>query len=396
MGSRADGAETQLVPGTVVGQRFHVGRQVGQGGMGTAYKARDLETDKDVVVKIPQLSAMSDFESAVRERVRKRFTREAKLLRKLHHPNIPAVIDEGAHGAVRYIVMTYIEGRELSEFRRSKPPSLLEFAAIGTSVGRALAACHREEILHRDLKPDNLMIGDNGVVYVIDFGIALPLGKEATRYTENWVGTDAYMAPERFSNGDQPEQSDLYSLGCVFYFMIVGRPPFEGDWEQIKRQHLEDPPVPPSRLVNRVPRRLEELTLALLAKRIEDRPNLDETLAVLKRYLPAKGDPEPNPVRRPDVTVPYRAPATVRRPEAAAASRAQTSQPFVPRQRSGLLTTAEISETLHRASTEQARGDTTTAARTLHELHDRAIESFGPNSPKLLPIKSALHLLDGP
>ncbi|WP_042220344.1 serine/threonine-protein kinase [Kutzneria albida] len=386
----------RLVPGIVVGHQFQVREELGEGGMGVAYLARDLRSGKEVVVKVPQLPGTVDLDPGAYERTMKRFTQEGRLLRKLDHPNIPAVVGDGEHGSVPFIAMTYIEGKKLTCYRKVNLPRRTEFAAIGTSVARTLAACHRDKVLHRDLKPDNLMVGENGVVYVIDFGIALPLDGGASRYTRNFVGTDAYAAPERFRNREQVVQSDLYSLGCVFYFLLTARPPFiEEGGKSLEKQHLEDPPVPPSRHGSRLPSDLEGLTLGLLEKDIEDRPEIGDVLTTLEPYLPVNGAPEPNPVLQPDVTIPYRTPDKVRPPEAPAKSRTRATQPFRARQRHDFLTDTDITATIQRATTEHGRGDTAAAAQTLADLHRRAIESFGIGNPKLDPIEAALDLLGG-
>lgn len=396
MASAAGRPRTRLIAGTVVGQRFQVGEEAGEGGMGVAYTARDLRSGKKVIVKVPQLPGTVDLEPDAYDRTMKRFAREARLLRKLNHPNIPAVVGDGEHGSVPYIAMTYIQGGNLTRYRSLNVPRHTEFAAIGTSVAMTLAACHRDKVLHRDLKPDNLMVGENGVVYVIDFGIALPLGGDATSYTKNFVGTDAYTAPERFCGGEQVEQSDLYSLGCVFYFMLTARPPFVGgSGKSLEKQHMEDPPVPPSRFVNRLPRDLEDLTLGLLAKNVEDRSEIGDVLTALETYLPVNGEPEPNPVIEPDVTIPYRTPDKVRPPETPARSRPRATQPFRARPRHDFVTDADITATIQRATAEHNCGDAAAAAQTLADLHRRVIESFGIGNPKLEPIEAALNFLGG-
>ncbi|CRK59378.1 Serine/threonine-protein kinase PknB [Alloactinosynnema sp. L-07] len=387
---------TRLVPGTVVGNRFQVTNQAGKGGMGVAYLAQDLQTGKQVIVKVPQLPGTEELKRDAYNRTISRFVREADSLRTLDHPNIPKVVDDGKYGSVPYIAMTYIRGRKLADYRAVNVPRYAELAAIGTSVAMALAACHRGGILHRDLNPDNLMVGENGVVYVIDFGIALPLGEDATRHTRDFVGTDEYAPPERFRKGKQTEKSDLYNLGCVFYFLLAARPPFIGDGEKsCEKQHLEDLPVPPSQFVNHMPGELEALTLGLLAKNVEDRPEIDDVLTTLKPHLPLTGAPEPNPVLTPDVTIPYRIPESVRPPEAPASSRTRATKPFQPRRRQDFLTDSEITSTIERATTEHGSGDTAAAARTLTDLRRRAVESFGTGNHKLDSIESAMNLLGG-
>ncbi|MFD5247222.1 serine/threonine protein kinase [Amycolatopsis sp. NPDC058340] len=396
MTGMADNPGTSLMCGVVLGQRFQVVEQKGAGGMGVAYRALDLETRKQVIVKIPQLSATVDLDFEVRRRIMGRFDREGRLLNELEHFNIPAVIDRGEYGSVPYLAMTYIHGDKLTKYRQNTVPRLAEFAAIGSSVATTLAACHSTGIVHRDLKPDNLLVGDNGVVYVIDFGIALPMNKDTSRYTRNFVGTDDYSAPERFLGAEPVEQSDLYSLGCVFYHLLTGRPPFVEDGKKtIEKQHLDDRPASPSSFVADVDSGLADLTLALLEKKMEDRPGIETVLEVLRPHLPTVGAPEPNPVSLPDVTIPYRTPEAVRPPEAAAVRRSTSVRPFRARGRRDFLTEADIAEAIRQSIFERDSGDGAAAALTLTELRSRAIETFGEGNPKLEPIERALNLLEG-
>lgn len=359
--------------------------------MGVAYAAQDLRSGKKVIIKVPQLTGTADMHLDAYKRTMGRFAREARMLRALRHPNIPEVVGEGEYESVPYIAMTYIQGHSLTHYRENNVPRQAEFAVIGTSVAKTLAACHSKKVLHRDLKPDNLMIGENGVVYVIDFGIALPLDADATRYTNNIVGTDAYTAPERFRDDKQVEQSDLYSLGCVFYYLLTARPPFvEAGGKSWRQQHLEDVPVPPSRLGSRVPRDVEDLTLGLLAKNAEERPAINQVVATLAPYLPAKGAPEPNPVLEPDVTIPYRTTGSVRPPEAPSRSRRTTALPFTARRRHDFVTDADITAAVQLATTQHDNGDTAAAVQTLTDLQRRAMETFGVRSPRLALIESEL------
>lgn len=396
MTDSAERPRARLITGTVIGHRFHVLEEAGEGGMGVAYLSLDLLSQKKVIIKVPQLPGTADLPTGDYRRTMKRFTREARTLRTLDHENIPKLIGEGEHGSLPYIAMTYIRGSNLGDYRMSNSPREHEFAAIGTTVARTLAACHEKGIVHRDLKPTNVMVGANGVVYVIDFGIAIPLDRDASRYTQSFVGSDEYMAPERFDNAEPDLPVDLYSLGCVLYFLLTARPPFiKESGKSVKEQHLDDAPVPPSRLNNQVARDLEELTLGLLAKNADDRPDTSAVLAVLKPYLPADGAPEPNPVLQPDVTFPYRAPERVRPPEAAAQSRTKPIQPFRAQPRHDFVTKTEIVAAIERATEENSRGETATATEILEDLHRRAVGTYGTGSSKLEPIVAALNRIGG-
>ncbi|WP_211239260.1 serine/threonine-protein kinase [Actinokineospora inagensis] len=384
-----------LRPGDTIDHRFHLLREAGAGGMGVTFVATDTETAGTVVIKVPQLPGTDSLDEHVRGRVIGRFNREAGVLAMMtDHPTIPKVVRRGWHGSIPYIAMSYINGSTVEKWRYLTP-QLAELAAVGTSISRTLRAVHAKDVLHRDLKPVNIMISNSGQVYVIDFGIALPLVGDPTRYTRSFVGTDEYTAPECYQR-DAKEESDLYSLGCVLYFLLTGRPPFvqlPESTRTVQTQHTEDTPIPPSQRGARVPRAVEETVLALLAKDARDRPDIGAVLAALEPHLPAVGSPEPSPRLDPDVTLPFRDPTSGRPAEAEAPRQTKAARPFVAGPTRAFLTPDDIEEGIRAAVTQERSGDAAAATTILTELRVKATKAYGRGHRHVRPIEDALERL---
>src|SRR5919198_2157609 len=215
-------AETE--PDELVGGRYRLERSLGNGGMGEVFVAVDTVLDRRVALK--RLSpALTDDEPT-----RTRFFREARALARINSPNVVAVFDAAANGEPP-LVMELIEGTTLrDELRRTRriPPE--RAAAIGAGVAAGLAAAHAQGVIHRDVKPSNIFLKPDGEPKVGDFGIArLERGDQTLTTTGQAFGSPAYIAPEQATGGRVDARADLYSLGCVLYEMVAGRPPFEGD-----------------------------------------------------------------------------------------------------------------------------------------------------------------------
>jgi len=250
--------------------RYHILEQLGEGGMATVYKAYDTRLERDVAVKIIRKSA---FSAEVLERMLKRFEREAKALSKLTHPNIVGVIDYGDYEGSPYIVMEYLPGGTLKH-QLGKPIPWQEAARILLPIARALDYAHQRGIVHRDVKPSNILITDSGEPMLSDFGIAKILESEETQTltgTGVGVGTPEYMAPEQWTGKVTP-QSDIYSLGVVFYEMVTGRKPYTADTPAaiLLKQASEALPRP-KQFVPDLPEAVERTLLKVLAKKPEDR-----------------------------------------------------------------------------------------------------------------------------
>ncbi|HRY08634.1 MAG: Stk1 family PASTA domain-containing Ser/Thr kinase [Actinobacteria bacterium] len=260
-----------------LGDRYELGDTLGRGGMAEVFEGQDLRLNRRVAVKVlrPDLARDPAFQS--------RFRREAQSAASLNDPNIVAVYDTGEdvldgggeHVMVPYIVMEYVDGHTLRELmssgRRLLPERSLEIMA---GVLSALDYSHAHGIIHRDIKPGNVMLNRNGDVKVMDFGIARAVADaQATMTQGNAVmGTAQYLSPEQARGEVVDARSDLYSAGCLFYELLTGRPPFQGESAvSVAYQHVSETPVPPSQVDPAVPSALDPMVLKSLAKNPEDR-----------------------------------------------------------------------------------------------------------------------------
>jgi eukaryotic-like serine/threonine-protein kinase len=266
----------------VLGDRYEVEGVLGQGGMAKVFKGHDKVLGRPVAVKVlsPQFAGDDQFVT--------RFRREAKAAAGLNHPNIVSVFDTGSQQDVHYIVMEYVRGRTLRDAIRSEGPILPERAAeIADAVARALGSAHEAGLVHRDIKPGNIMLTSDGEVKVMDFGIARTATGDTLTQTAAVLGTASYLSPEQAQGQSVDGRSDIYSLGCVLYEMVTGRPPFTGDSPvSIAYKHVKEDPVPPSRLNPDVPQDLEAVIMKAMAKNAANRyQSADEMRQDLERLL---------------------------------------------------------------------------------------------------------------
>jgi eukaryotic-like serine/threonine-protein kinase len=291
---------------TLVG-RYELAEVLGRGGMGTVYRATDLVLGRTVAVKV--LAAALAEEDPIHVA---RFEREARAAASLSDPAVVAVYDTGADEATRFIVMEYVAGRSLAAILRDKAPIEPHRAVnIAERMAEALAAAHGAGIVHRDVKPGNVMVADDGSVKVLDFGLARALDGTALTQTASVLGTAAFMAPEQALGERIDERSDIYSLGCVLYAMLAGRPPFTGETAAaITHQHVHVDPRPLHEANRRVPPPLDALVLQLLAKSPADRPQ--SAGRVRDRLGQTLGEPPATGVSRTPTARPQRTPATTR------------------------------------------------------------------------------------
>ncbi|HVS33077.1 MAG TPA: protein kinase, partial [Thermoanaerobaculia bacterium] len=273
-----------LVSGTRLG-RYQIRHKLGSGGMGEVYLAWDPELEREVAIKV--LRADQD-ESPERTR---RFVQEAKASSAFSHPNVAHVYEIGTAGDLRYIAMEVVQGETLRQrIARGEMP-VDDVISIASQIAAALSAAHGSGIVHRDMKPENVIVRPDGYVKVLDFGLAklVRLDSEAETLLKTRpgavMGTPCYMAPEQFGGSDVTPPADVFSLGVVLYEMLTGRRPFDGDDNTaLARAILSEDPVPPTKLRDAIPSRLCEILTKALQKDPELRyPSAAELLEDLKQ-----------------------------------------------------------------------------------------------------------------
>jgi beta-lactam-binding protein with PASTA domain/predicted Ser/Thr protein kinase len=247
---------------SVLADRYRIEARIGAGGMAEVFRGFDPVLNRTVAIKVllPQFARDAAFVA--------RFRREAQAAAHLNHPNIVAVYDTGSDDGTQYIVMEFIEGRTLHEFMNTgRKPTPTQAVELTQKVAMALAAAHAGGVIHRDVKPANIMVTRDGEVKLTDLGIARMETGETAPQTSAVLGTATYLSPEQAQGQRVDARTDIYSLGTVLYEMLTGRPPFTGDSPvAIAYKQVNETPVAPSRLNDQVSASLDAVVMKALAK----------------------------------------------------------------------------------------------------------------------------------
>jgi serine/threonine protein kinase len=255
-----------LAPGTRLGP-YEVLEPIAYGGMGTVYRGHDATLDRAVALKVLRSELLEDASFA------ERFKREAQIWARLDHRAIVPVYLADIEGDHPFLAMKFVAGGALSDVLKTGPLPLERALGILADVASALDYAHGQGIVHRDVKPANVLLGEEGRAYLSDFGIARVVASSRhAAHTGGVVGTPGYMAPEQ-ARGQQPDpRSDIYSLGCMAYEMLTAQPPFQGDSPvHVLMRHISETPPPPSSVVPELPSHVERAVLKAMAKEPDQR-----------------------------------------------------------------------------------------------------------------------------
>jgi serine/threonine-protein kinase len=276
----------------ILGERYELGAMIGTGGMADVYLAQDVRLNRQVAIKILRSDLARDPSFVTR------FNKEALSVAALNHPGIVSVYDSGKEdspsGAMPYIVMEFVEGKTLREIvNKGERFALNRAVEITEGILIALQYSHKNGIIHRDIKPGNIMITDNGDVKVMDFGIARALADTGATMTSTWniIGTAQYLSPEQATGTQADARSDLYSVGCLLYELLAGRPPFTGDTPvAIAYQHVSAPLIPITEIQESLDPALNAFFSIALAKDANERyQSANAMLKDLKKLIKGEG-----------------------------------------------------------------------------------------------------------
>lgn len=248
--------------GKMIANRYEVITQIGCGGMATVYKARDSVLNRNVAIKVLREEFTTDEEFI------KRFNVEAQAAASLTHPNIVSIYDVGNEGDLYYIVMELIQGKTLKEIITENVVLPWKWSVnIAIQIASALEMAHRNNIVHRDIKPHNIIITEDGIAKVTDFGIAKAVSNSTITAFGATIGSVHYFSPEHARGGYTDAKSDLYSLGVVMYEMMTGRVPFDADTPvSIALKHMQEDPIPPMEVNNTIPQVVNDIILKAMQK----------------------------------------------------------------------------------------------------------------------------------
>lgn len=270
------------------GNRYTIVKRLGSGGMAHVYLARHVALGRPLVVKVLHKTLAQEAE------MRERFRREAEAAARLVHPYVCAIADTGTLGEIDYLVMPYYAGGSLADrLARQKTVAPSAAAAIAVQVACALDYAHRRGVVHRDIKPDNILFDEDGNVALTDFGIATARFHGRLTASGRAMGTPHYMSPEQAMGKLVDGRSDLYAVGLLLYEMLIGKPPFDGeDSYAVGYKHVHEAPTPPDQVDSKVPSALSGIVMKCLAKPATDRYDRGFELAdALIGFLSGAGAP---------------------------------------------------------------------------------------------------------
>jgi tRNA A-37 threonylcarbamoyl transferase component Bud32 len=388
--------------------RYELIEEIDSGGMGVVWRGYDTVLDREVAVKRIRPDVIDSPAQA--EELARRFQREARITARIGHHGVPQVFDavlDGDSYDGLYLVMEYVRGIPLhaviaaatdEDGAGTLPVSWA--ASIAAQICTVLSYAHAIPAVHRDLKPDNVLLAADGTVKVLDFGIAKVLRTDVTRLTAtgSQMGTTRYMSPEQVDGGQVTPLSDLYALGCVLHELLTGQPVFDGDSDyRLMRQHMDTAPTPVRELRPDVPAELEALVLDLLAKVPEERPaDAYEVYERLAPHLPVPGATERYPVGdaapagTPDPTVVYRRPNAPLRPTATALVAPEAAPPVAVPPVAARPDTAlgnAIQDAYAHSAALADEGRFTQAADILRSALAPAAAALGPQNPRVLGLR---------
>ncbi|MFI6016769.1 serine/threonine-protein kinase [Streptomyces sp. NPDC051287] len=380
--------------GQVFAERFKITHAPKSGGMGTVYRAEDLETSQIVAVKFlvrpPRDSAPSrgiHFGRLTPNEL-KRFERERQMHEQLGGHGIPRLVAYDFLGGRPYLVTEFIDGKNLRDFLESHRPTLAATVSIVVQLLQVLERVHAARVVHRDIKPQNVILAESGQVFLVDFGIALPDDPDATRHTEGRTpGSLGYKAPEIILGERNPAPAaDIYGIGCTAFRLIAGSSVFSGASEHIIEQHHCGTPAPRlDDLIPGLPPGLADLVARMLAKEPRSRPSAGGAAAALAPIVPRPGDPAPDPVLSPDPTLPFRVPTGTPVSSLVQQTGREGNRRPVVRRRGGsapnrLLFRALLDE----ADQELARGDAGPQVKQLDAILNEARGAWGACDPEVV------------
>ena len=268
--------------GRLLGNRYEILENIGNGGMATVYKAKCHVLNRFVAVKVLRDEFTTDEEFV------KRFNTEAQSAASLTHPNIVSVYDVGSEGNIHYIVMELIKGKTLKEIINEDGALSWKWSLnVAIQIASALETAHKNNIIHRDIKPHNIIITEDGIAKVTDFGIAKAVSNSTITAFGTTIGSVHYFSPEHARGGFTDAKSDLYSLGVVLYEMVTGKVPFNADTPvSVALKHMQEKPIEPMKVNPNVPKAVNDIIMKAMQKDVNLRyQNATEMLRDLSKAL---------------------------------------------------------------------------------------------------------------